>query len=209
MGDWSGMMRAAETYTGMFGYSLRLDGLESRYNGLVRSRAIVVHPWEGSVDGYVNYWGETAETWGCPGIDPAVSADVINFLANGGLMFFHYPDGDPLEALLGAATPPLASRFPFALRDLWERRPDGLALDVGAACGRMTFELARDHRWAVGLDLAKHWFSFWYCRLISATPVDEAPPPSCFDEETLCTDSCFFCGCGCAWLVILYGISCW
>ena len=68
---------------------------------------------------------------------------------------FHYPDGDPLEALLGAATPPLEMRFPFALSRLWERRPDGLALDVGAACGRMTFELARDHRWAIGLDLAK------------------------------------------------------
>ncbi|MEC7949381.1 MAG: murein L,D-transpeptidase catalytic domain family protein [Myxococcota bacterium] len=89
-----GMMRAAETYTGMWGYSLRLDGLESRYNGLVRSRAIVVHPWEGSEAGYVSYWGETAETWGCPAIDPAVSADVIDFLADGGLLFFHYPDGD-------------------------------------------------------------------------------------------------------------------
>ncbi|MEM9407461.1 MAG: methyltransferase domain-containing protein [Acidobacteriota bacterium] len=38
---------------------------------------------------------------------------------------------------------------------MWDARPDGRALDVGGACGRMTFELARDHRWAVGLDLAK------------------------------------------------------
>lgn len=67
---------------------------------------------------------------------------------------FHYPDGDPLEAILGAATPPLEMRFPFALSRMWERKRDGLALDVGAACGRMTFELAKDHRWAVGLDLA-------------------------------------------------------
>ncbi|MHC4937624.1 MAG: methyltransferase domain-containing protein [Planctomycetota bacterium] len=68
---------------------------------------------------------------------------------------FHYPAGDPLEAILGAAAPPIEMRFPFALSRLWDRKPDGLALDVGAACGRMTFELARDHKWAVGLDLAK------------------------------------------------------
>ena len=45
-----------------------------------------MHPWEG-VDGYVNYWGETAETGAAP--HRSGTADVINFLANGGLMFFH------------------------------------------------------------------------------------------------------------------------
>lgn len=68
---------------------------------------------------------------------------------------FHYPDEDPLAALLGERTPPLAERFPFAIRELWEPRPEGLALDVGAACGRMTLELAADHRHAIGLDLSK------------------------------------------------------
>jgi len=65
---------------------------------------------------------------------------------------FHYPAGDPLAALLGAGVPPLSSRFPFAVRGLWTARPDGRALDVGAATGRVTFDLARDHRVAVGLD---------------------------------------------------------
>ena len=68
---------------------------------------------------------------------------------------FHYPDGDPLTALLGDRTPALSERFPFAIRELWEPQPDGLALDVGAACGRMTLELAADHRHAIGLDLSK------------------------------------------------------
>jgi SAM-dependent methyltransferase len=68
---------------------------------------------------------------------------------------FHFPDGDPLEALLGDATPPLNSRFPYVVRTLWEPRPEGWALDVGAACGRVTLDLARDHRFAVGLDLSR------------------------------------------------------
>ena len=68
---------------------------------------------------------------------------------------FHYPGSDPLEPLLGSRTPPLAERYPFAVRTLWQPRPDALALDVGAACGRVVFDLARDHRFAVGIDLAR------------------------------------------------------
>jgi hypothetical protein len=89
-----GVMRASETYTGTYGYSMRLDGLEPGYNDNVRTRAIVMHPWDGSTESYVNDWGECAPTWGCAGIDPAISTEVIDFMANGGLLIFHYPDGD-------------------------------------------------------------------------------------------------------------------
>lgn len=89
-----GMMRGAEEYSGTYGASMRLDGLEPGYNDNVRDRAIVVHPWEGSRAEYVSRWGETAETWGCPAIDDRLSADVIDVLADGGLLFFWYPDAD-------------------------------------------------------------------------------------------------------------------
>ncbi|MHC4931240.1 MAG: hypothetical protein ACYTGV_03515, partial [Planctomycetota bacterium] len=67
---------------------------------------------------------------------------------------FHYPEADPLQPLLQGQTPPLAERFPFAVRTLWEGRKDGRALDLGAACGRVTFDLARDHGMAFGIDLS-------------------------------------------------------
>ncbi len=89
-----GLMQGAETYTGSFGYSMRMDGLEPGYNDNVRSRAIVVHPWDGSTDSYVNSQGECAPTWGCAGLDPAICAGVVDFLSDGGLLLFHYPDGD-------------------------------------------------------------------------------------------------------------------
>lgn len=92
-----GMMRGAEEYTGTYGASMRLDGLEPDFNDNVRSRAIVVHPWEGSRDTYVARWGETAETWGCPALDDRQSADVIDVLADGGLLFFWYPDAEWLR----------------------------------------------------------------------------------------------------------------
>jgi hypothetical protein len=93
-----GMMQAAETYTGDFGYSMRLDGLEAGYNDAVRARYIVMHPWSGSREGYAEYYGAAAETWGCPAIDDRLSEEVIDFLANGGVLLFHYPDGDWSES---------------------------------------------------------------------------------------------------------------
>ena len=64
----------------------------------------------------------------------------------------HFPGGDPLADLLGAAAPPLEERYPFSVRRLWPASPRGEALDVGAACGRVTFDLARDHGFAWGID---------------------------------------------------------
>ncbi|HEY4221509.1 MAG TPA: murein L,D-transpeptidase catalytic domain family protein [Myxococcota bacterium] len=87
-----GMMRAAEDYSGTYGHSMRLDGLEPGTNDLVRPRAIVVHPWTGSRAEYVAQNGMAAETFGCPAVDDRVLDDVIPVMDNGGLFFFWYPD---------------------------------------------------------------------------------------------------------------------
>jgi len=91
-----GLMKAAELYTGSFGPSVRLDGMEYGFNNKVRSRAIVMHPWNGSDPAYVSSHPTTgaAPTWGCLGIDPNISGDVRQFLANGGLVLSHFPDGN-------------------------------------------------------------------------------------------------------------------
>jgi len=68
---------------------------------------------------------------------------------------FHYPGGDPLADLAGDGVPGLDARYPFALRRFWQPARGGLALDAGAATGRVTFDLARDHDAAVGVDLSK------------------------------------------------------
>lgn len=91
-----GMMKASEAYTGMYGKSVRLDGLEPGYNDRVRSRAIVIHPWSGSTQAYVDAYPATgaAPTWGCLGIDNAIAEDVRDYLSGGGLVLSHFPDGD-------------------------------------------------------------------------------------------------------------------
>ena len=89
-----GMMRAAEIYTGSYGYSMRLDGLEAGYNDNVRSRAIVVHPWEYATAEFAAEYGMLGLSWGCPAIDGSISRRVIDATANGSLYFFYYDDGD-------------------------------------------------------------------------------------------------------------------
>ncbi len=76
---------------------------------------------------------------------------------------FHYPEPgrDELAELVRqagldpAVLPPFEERFPLAVRGFWDPAPDGRALDLGCACGRMTLELARDHRAALGVDRSR------------------------------------------------------
>ncbi len=81
-----GMVRAAETYVGAHGYSLRLDGLDGTYNDAVRDRAIVIHPAEYATEDFVNTYGYLGRSWGCPAVDPDISADLIDTLAGGALV---------------------------------------------------------------------------------------------------------------------------
>lgn len=81
-----GMVRVAETYYGSYGYSVRLDGLDPIYNDQVRGRAIVIHPAEYSTQDFVDTYGYTGRSWGCPAVDPAISGDLIDTIADGALI---------------------------------------------------------------------------------------------------------------------------
>lgn len=86
-----GMMRGAESYTGSFGYSMRIDGLEAGFNDNVRARAIVMHGWTGSRPEYISQYGMTAPTWGCPAVDDREVETIVDLLKDGSGMFFWYP----------------------------------------------------------------------------------------------------------------------
>lgn len=77
-----GYYRVAETYSGKYGYSVRLDGLSST-NSNARSRAVVIHPAP-----YVSESGSKAgRSWGCPALDPKYSAGIISALKNGAMLY--------------------------------------------------------------------------------------------------------------------------
>lgn len=87
-----GVFRAAETYDGTHGFSMRFDGLEPGFNDAVRDRAIVLHSAEYATEAYVAEHGRLGQSWGCTVFDPAISAEVIDALTDGGIFLSHFSD---------------------------------------------------------------------------------------------------------------------
>lgn len=87
-----GLFRAAETYSGHNGYSLRLDGLEPGVNDHARARDIVVHgAWYVSA-AIAKTQGYIGRSLGCPAVRPDVAHALIDAIKGGGLLFAYYPD---------------------------------------------------------------------------------------------------------------------
>jgi hypothetical protein len=78
-----GFMRTGETYFGSHGRSLRTHGL-SPTNSNNLSRYIVIHKAWYVTDSHINRYGRAGRSWGCPAVDPAVYASIINRLSNEG-----------------------------------------------------------------------------------------------------------------------------
>jgi len=77
-----GMYLTAETYSGKWGLSLRLDGL-SETNSEARDRAIVMH----GASYVANGKSKQGRSWGCPAIPLGERDEVIPMLKGGSLMY--------------------------------------------------------------------------------------------------------------------------
>ncbi|STQ75238.1 Uncharacterised protein [Grimontia hollisae] len=78
-----GIFRAAETYYGKHGYSLRLDGLSKGINDNARRRAIVIHGATYAHPSVIAKTGQLGRSWGCPALPSYLSKKVINTIKNG------------------------------------------------------------------------------------------------------------------------------
>lgn len=87
-----GLYRAAESYIGKHGYSLRLDGLEKGINDRARERAIVIHGAEYVNGATAQAQGRLGRSLGCPAVRPEISRSLIDAVKDGGLLFAYYPD---------------------------------------------------------------------------------------------------------------------
>ena len=77
----------AETYSGKWGFSLRLDGLSST-NSNVRQRAVVMHGATYVVDGK----SIQGRSWGCPALPMNEKDAVINKVKGGSLLYADIPN---------------------------------------------------------------------------------------------------------------------
>ena len=84
-----GIYKTLNTYSGEHGLSMRLQGLENGINNNAYRRDIVVHPAWYSTPAFVKKYHRTGRSWGCFGINPAVSTQFIK-LTRGGSIIYAY-----------------------------------------------------------------------------------------------------------------------
>ncbi len=82
------------TYVGHNGYSLRLKGLDGRFNDRAEERAIVIHGARYVSRKFARSVGRIGRSWGCPAVRPAVAKPLINTIRKQSVVFAYYPDRD-------------------------------------------------------------------------------------------------------------------
>jgi hypothetical protein len=85
------------TYVGKNGLSLRLDGVDNGYNDQAMKRNIVLHGCAYVGDEYLENFGATGTSLGCPALPQAISAQIIHTVKGGSCLFIYHPTQDYLD----------------------------------------------------------------------------------------------------------------
>lgn len=80
------------TYIGHNGYSLRLKGMDGRFNDHAEERAIVIHGASYVSRAFAQAQGRLGRSWGCPAVRKAVAKPLINAIRKQSMVFAYYPD---------------------------------------------------------------------------------------------------------------------
>ncbi len=85
------------TYVGKNGLSLRLDGVDNGYNDQAMKRNIVLHGCSYVGEDYLENFGGTGTSLGCPALPETVSAQIIHKVKGGSCLFIYHPTQDYLD----------------------------------------------------------------------------------------------------------------
>ena len=87
-----GFFRTGNSYFGIRGYSLKLEGLEKGINDNARLRGIIIHGANYVDERLVNGTGVIGRSWGCPAVSNKLSKEIINLLKGGSLLYIYAND---------------------------------------------------------------------------------------------------------------------
>ena len=82
-----GTFVTGRTYAGKHGHSLELIGLDAGVNDNALARRIVMHPAVYVSASYRAFQGRVGRSWGCPALDPAVAAALIDRIRDGSVLY--------------------------------------------------------------------------------------------------------------------------
>ncbi|MFD2512600.1 murein L,D-transpeptidase catalytic domain family protein [Pontibacter locisalis] len=77
------------TYYGKHGLSLKLSGMDGKFNSNAMARAIVVHGADYVSEAFVKQNGRLGRSLGCPSVPKEISKDVIETIKNKTVMYIH------------------------------------------------------------------------------------------------------------------------
>jgi L,D-transpeptidase catalytic domain len=86
-----GFYLTGNTYQGKHGLSLKLQGLDARYNSHAAERAVVVHGADYVCQDFIRQTGRLGRSQGCPALPPAESAGIIKTIKEGSVLYVQGP----------------------------------------------------------------------------------------------------------------------
>jgi hypothetical protein len=87
-----GFFRTDNSYYGIRGYSLKLEGLEEGINDNARQRGIIIHGANYVDERIASGNGVIGRSHGCPAVSKKLSKEIINLLKGGSLLFIYADD---------------------------------------------------------------------------------------------------------------------
>jgi len=87
-----GFFRTGNSYFGIRGFSLQLEGLEKGINDNARLRGIIIHGANYVDENFANGNGVIGRSWGCPAVSKKLSKEIINLLKGGSLLYIYADD---------------------------------------------------------------------------------------------------------------------
>ena len=89
-----GVYKTDKAYYGREGLSLRLEGLERRFNDNAMNRSIVMHGGWYVDEGFIKKYGRPGRSWGCPAVPLDLYQAIINVIKDNSLLVVYYPSDE-------------------------------------------------------------------------------------------------------------------
>ena len=93
-----GLFKTLNSYDGRNGYSLRMQGLEPRFNDQAWDRAIVIHGANYVSEDFIDRTGRIGRSHGCPAVAVEKAKPLIDTIKDGQYVFSWYPDPEYLAS---------------------------------------------------------------------------------------------------------------
>jgi hypothetical protein len=87
-----GFYITSDTYFGRHGYTLKLKGIEPKFNDNAEKRYIVVHGADYVSESFVERYGRLGRSWGCPAVPTDIAKEIIDLIKEGSCLFIYYND---------------------------------------------------------------------------------------------------------------------